>query len=114
MSRLRQRVAERLKGAQNTAAILTTFNEVDMSALQKARAQYKDMFERKHGVKLGFMSFFIKACIQALKEIPAVNAEIQGNDILYKNYYDISVAVSAPQGLVVPVVRDADLLSFRH
>lgn len=112
MSRLRQRVAERLKGAQNTAAILTTFNEVDMSALQKARGQYKDMFEKKHGVKLGFMSFFVKACIQALKEIPAVNGEIQGTDILYKNYYDISVAVSAPQGLVVPVIRDADLMSF--
>lgn len=112
MSRLRQRIAERLKEAQNTAAMLTTFNEVDMSAVMDLRKEYKDSFEKKHGTKLGFMSFFVKAAIQALKEFPAVNAEISGTDIIYKNYYDIGVAVSTPQGLVVPVLRDADAKSF--
>ncbi len=112
MTRLRQTIANRLKHAQNTAAMLTTFNEVDMSALMAARDVYKDSFEKKHGVKLGFMSFFVKACIVALKEMPAVNAEIDGDEIVYKNYYDIGVAVSAPQGLVVPVLRGADELSF--
>jgi len=112
MSRLRKRIAERLKEAQNTAAILTTFNEVDMSAIMSLRERVKDQFEKKHGAKLGFMSFFVKACIQALKEVPAVNAEIDGDDIVYKNYYHMGVAVGTPQGLVVPVVRDADTLSF--
>lgn len=112
MTRLRQRIAERLKHAQNTAAILTTFNEIDMSAVNALRTRYKEKFEKKYGIRLGFMSFFVKAAIQALKEIPAVNAEIDGEDIIYKNYYDIGVAVSAPQGLVVPVVRGADLMSF--
>lgn len=112
MSRLRMKIAERLKMAQNTAAILTTFNEVDMTAIHRIRAQYKDSFEKKHGIKLGFMSFFVKAAVRALKEIPQINAEIDGNEIIYKNYYDIGVAVSAPHGLVVPVVRDADQLSF--
>lgn len=112
MTRLRQRVAERLKDSQNTAAILTTFNEVDLTQIIELRKQYKDQFEKKHGIKLGFMSFFVKAAIAALKEIPAVNAEIDGDEIVYKNYYDIGVAVGSPQGLVVPVVRDADKLSF--
>ena len=112
MTRLRKRIAERLKQAQNTAAMLTTFNEVDMTALMAVRERYKESFEKKHGVKLGFMSFFLKACIVALKEIPAVNAEIDGDDIVYKNYYDIGVAVGTEQGLVVPVVRDADALTF--
>jgi len=112
MSRLRKRIAERLKLAQNTAAMLTTFNEVDMSRVMALRNAHKDTFEKKHGVKLGFMSFFVKACIVALKEIPAVNGEIDGDDIVYKNYYDIGVAVGTAQGLVVPVVRDADRLSF--
>ncbi len=112
MTRLRKRIAERLKEAQNTAAMLTTFNEVDMTALNGLRNQYKDAFEKKHGVKLGFMSFFVKACVTALKEWPAVNAEIDGDDLVYKNYYDIGVAVGTPNGLVVPVVRDADRLSF--
>jgi 2-oxoglutarate dehydrogenase E2 component (dihydrolipoamide succinyltransferase) len=112
MSRLRQRIAERLKQAQNTAAILTTFNEVDMSAINDLRAEYKVSFEEKHGVRLGMMSFFVKACVQALKDFPAVNSEIEGDEIIYKNYYDIGVAVSMPQGLVVPVVRNADLLTF--
>ncbi len=112
MTRLRKRVAERLKEAQNTAAMLTTFNEVDMSAVIDARAAYKESFEKKHGVRLGFMSFFVKACIVALRELPAVNAEIDGDEVVYKNYYDIGVAVSAPQGLVVPVLRDADQKSF--
>ncbi len=112
MTRLRQRIAERLKEAQNTAAMLTTFNEVDMSHIMALRNQYKDSFEKKHGVKLGFMSFFVKAAIQALKDFPAVNAEIDGSDIVYKNYYDIGVAVSTPTGLVVPVVRDADVKGF--
>jgi 2-oxoglutarate dehydrogenase E2 component (dihydrolipoamide succinyltransferase) len=112
MTRLRKRIAERLKEAQNTAAMLTTFNEVDMTALNAARAQYKDGFEKKHGVKLGFMSFFVKACVTALKEWPAVNAEIDGDELVYKNFYDIGVAVGTPNGLVVPVVRDCDKLSF--
>lgn len=108
MSRLRQRIAERLKEAQNTAAMLTTFNEVDMTAVMEMRNLYKDVFEKKHGVKLGFMSFFVKAAVNALRELPAVNAEISGDEIIYKNFYDISVAVSTPQGLVVPVVKDCD------
>ena len=108
MTRLRQTIARRLKEAQDTAAMLTTFNEVDMGAVMEVRSQYKDIFEKRHGVKLGFMSFFVKACIVALKEIPAVNAEIDGDDIVYKNYYDIGVAVSTDRGLVVPVARDAD------
>lgn len=108
MSKLRQKIAERLKESQNTAAILTTFNEVDMTSVMALRAEYKDAFEKKHGVKLGFMSFFVKACVTALKELPAVNAEIDGTDIVYKNFYDIGVAVGSPQGLVVPVLRDAD------
>ncbi|MFD2232386.1 2-oxoglutarate dehydrogenase complex dihydrolipoyllysine-residue succinyltransferase, partial [Phaeospirillum tilakii] len=112
MTRLRQRIAERLKAAQNNAAMLTTFNEVDMTALFELRNRYKDGFEKKHGVKLGFMSFFVKACVAALKEWPAVNAEIDGDELIYKKYYDIGVAVGTPQGLVVPVVRGADTLSF--
>jgi 2-oxoglutarate dehydrogenase E2 component (dihydrolipoamide succinyltransferase) len=112
MTRLRQTIARRLKDAQNTAAMLTTFNEVDMSAVMHMRNQYKDLFEKKHGVKLGFMGFFVRACIQALKEIPAVNAEIDGTDIVYKNYYHIGVAVGTEKGLVVPVVRDADTMSL--
>ncbi len=112
MTRLRQRIAERLKEAQNTAAMLTTFNEVDMGHVMALRNQYKESFEKKHGVKLGFMSFFVKAAIQALKDFPAVNAEIDGTDIVYKNYYDIGVAVSTPTGLIVPVVRDADVKGF--
>jgi 2-oxoglutarate dehydrogenase E2 component (dihydrolipoamide succinyltransferase) len=112
MTRLRKRIAERLKAAQNTAAMLTTFNEVDMSAILKLREQFRDGFEKKHGVRLGFMSFFVKACVQALKEIPAVNGEIDGDEIVYKNYYDIGVAVGTEQGLVVPVLRDADAMSF--
>jgi 2-oxoglutarate dehydrogenase E2 component (dihydrolipoamide succinyltransferase) len=112
MSRLRQRIAERLKDSQNTAAILTTFNEIDMTNVIALRNQYKDVFEKKHKVKLGFMSFFVKAAVTALKEIPAVNAEIDGQDIIYKNYYDIGVAVGTEQGLVVPVVRQADQRSF--
>lgn len=112
MTRLRQRIAERLKEAQNTAAMLTTFNEIDMTNVIALRNQHKEAFEKKNGVKLGFMSFFVKACIQALKELPAVNAEIDGEDLVYKNYYDIGVAVGTPQGLVVPVVRDADQKSF--
>lgn len=112
MSKLRQKVAERLKESQNTAAILTTFNEVDMTNVMALRNEYKDAFEKKHGIKLGFMSFFVKATIAALKEIPAVNAEIDGTDIVYKNFYDIGVAVGSPQGLVVPVLRAADQLSL--
>lgn len=112
MSRLRKTIARRLKDAQNTAAMLTTFNEVDMSAVMALRDQYKDVFFSKHGVRLGFMGFFVKACIQALREIPAVNAEIDGDDLVYKNYYNIGVAVGTPSGLVVPVVRDADSLSL--
>ena len=112
MTKLRQTIARRLKDAQNTAAMLTTFNEVDMTNVMAVRNAYKDVFEKKHGVKLGFMSFFLKACIEALKEIPAVNAEIDGTDLVYKNYYDVGVAVGTPTGLVVPVVRDADRLGF--
>jgi 2-oxoglutarate dehydrogenase E2 component (dihydrolipoamide succinyltransferase) len=112
MTRLRQTIARRLKDAQNTAAMLTTFNEVDMSAVMSLRNQYKDLFEKKHGVKLGFMGFFVRASIQALKEIPAVNAEIDGTDIVYKNYYHIGIAVGTEKGLVVPVVRDAHLKSL--
>ncbi len=112
MSRLRQRIAQRLKEAQNNAAMLTTYNEVRMDSLMKLRTDYRDAFEKKHGVRLGFLSFFVKAAIIALKEIPAVNAEIYGDEIVYKNYYDIGVAVGTPQGLVVPVVRDADQMSF--
>jgi 2-oxoglutarate dehydrogenase E2 component (dihydrolipoamide succinyltransferase) len=112
MSRLRQRIAERLKEAQNTAAMLTTFNEIDMTALMALRSEYRDSFEKKHSVKLGFMSFFTKAAIGALKELPAVNAEIHGDEVIYKNYYDVGVAVGTPQGLVVPILRDADHMSF--
>src|SRR2546423_155501 len=112
MTRLRRRIAERLKEAQNTAAMLTTFNEIDMSAAMALRERWRDSFEKKHGVRLGFMSIFVKAAIVALKEIPAVNAEIDGEDIVYKNHYDIGVAVGTEQGLVVPVVRDADAKSF--
>lgn len=112
MSKLRQKIAERLKESQNTAAILTTFNEVDMTEVMALRAQYKDAFEKRHGAKLGFMSFFVKACVTALKELPAVNAEIDGTDIIYKNFYDIGVAVGSPQGLVVPVLREADRLNL--
>lgn len=112
MSKLRQTIAKRLKDSQNTAAILTTFNEIDMHNVMSLRSQYKDKFEKKHAVKLGFMSFFTKAVVQALKEIPSVNAEIDGSDIIYKNYYDIGVAVGTEQGLVVPVVRNCDKLSL--
>ena len=112
MTRLRQTIARRLKDAQNTAAMLTTFNEVDMSTVMALRNQYKDLFEKRHGTKLGFMGFFVRACIQALKEIPAVNAEIDGTDLIYKNYYHIGVAVGTEKGLVVPVVRDADRVSL--
>jgi 2-oxoglutarate dehydrogenase E2 component (dihydrolipoamide succinyltransferase) len=112
MSRLRQTIARRLKDAQNTAAMLTTFNDVDMSAVMALRSQYKDIFEKRHGVKLGFMGLFVKACIQALRDIPAVNAEIDGDEIVYKNYYHVGVAVGTEKGLVVPVVRDADRLSL--
>jgi 2-oxoglutarate dehydrogenase E2 component (dihydrolipoamide succinyltransferase) len=112
MTRLRKRIAERLKEAQNTAAMLTTFNEVDMSAIIAVRNQFKDGFEKKHGVKLGFMSFFVKASVVALKDWPAVNGEISGDEMIYKNFYDIGVAVGTEAGLVVPVVRDADKLSF--
>ncbi len=108
MTRLRQTIARRLKEAQNTAAMLTTFNEVDMSHVMALRTQYRDLFEKKHGAKLGFMGFFVRACVQALKEIPTVNAEIDGADIIYKNYYHIGIAVGSERGLVVPVVRDCD------
>jgi 2-oxoglutarate dehydrogenase E2 component (dihydrolipoamide succinyltransferase) len=108
MTRLRQTIARRLKDVQNTAAMLTTFNEVDMTHVMAMRAQYKDVFEKKHGVKLGFMGFFTKACVQALKDIPAVNAEIDGSDLIYKNYYHVGIAVGTDRGLVVPVVRDCD------
>jgi 2-oxoglutarate dehydrogenase E2 component (dihydrolipoamide succinyltransferase) len=111
MTRLRQTIAKRLKDAQNSAALLTTFNDVDMTAVMEARAKYKDLFEKKHGVRLGFMGFFVKAACQALKDIPAVNASIEGDEIVYHDYADISVAVSAPQGLVVPVIRDAQDMS---
>jgi 2-oxoglutarate dehydrogenase E2 component (dihydrolipoamide succinyltransferase) len=112
MTRLRATIARRLKEAQNTAAMLTTFNEVDMGAAMALRAEYKDAFEKKHGVKLGFMSFFVKACVAALKEFPAVNAEISGDEIIYKNFVHMGIAVGGPSGLVVPVVRHADTLSF--
>jgi 2-oxoglutarate dehydrogenase E2 component (dihydrolipoamide succinyltransferase) len=112
MTRLRQRIAERLKEAQNTAAMLTTFNEVDMTRVMASRDAYKDRFEKKYSIRLGFMSFFVKACLVALKEIPAVNAEIDGDQIVYKNHYDIGVAVGTEQGLVVPVVRDVDQMGF--
>jgi 2-oxoglutarate dehydrogenase E2 component (dihydrolipoamide succinyltransferase) len=112
MTRLRQTIARRLKDAQNTAAMLTTFNEVDMGHVMALRTQYRDLFEKKHGVKLGFMGFFVRACVQALKEIPAVNAEIDGADIVYKNYYHIGIAVGTERGLVVPVVHDCDVKSL--
>jgi 2-oxoglutarate dehydrogenase E2 component (dihydrolipoamide succinyltransferase) len=112
MTRLRQTIARRLKEAQNTAAMLTTFNDVDMSAIMKLRSEYKELFEKRYHVKLGFMAFFVKACVQALKEVPAVNGEIDGEDIIYKNYYHIGVAVGTDRGLVVPVLREADRLSF--
>lgn len=112
MTRIRARIAERLIEAQSTAAMLTTFNEVDLKAINDLRAKYKDQFEKAHGVKLGFMSFFVRAVIEALKKYPAVNASIDGSDIIYHGYYDIGIAVSSPRGLVVPILRDADLLSF--
>jgi 2-oxoglutarate dehydrogenase E2 component (dihydrolipoamide succinyltransferase) len=112
MTRLRQTIARRLKDAQNTAAMLTTFNEVDMTAVMHMRNQYKDQFEKRHGAKLGFMGFFVKACVQALKDIPAVNAEIDGADLIYKNYYHMGIAVGTEKGLVVPVVRDCDSKSL--
>lgn len=112
MTRLRQTIARRLKDAQNVAAMLTTFNEVDMSGVMNARNKYKDIFEKKHGTKLGFMSFFVKAVVTALKDVPAVNAEIDGTDLIYKNFYDIAVAVGTDKGLVVPVLRDCDALSL--
>src|ERR1700722_17682840 len=112
MTKLRQTIARRLKDAQNTAAMLTTFNEVDMSEVMALRARYKDAFEKKQGAKLGFMGFFVKACVQALKEIPAVNAELDGADLVYKNYYHIGIAVGTERGLIVPVVRDAEKLSI--
>ncbi len=112
MTRLRKTIALRLKESQNTAAQLTTFNEIDMSHVMALRTQYKESFEKKHGVRLGFMGFFVKACVAALKEIPNVNAEIEGDDVIYKNYYDIGVAVSTERGLVVPVLRDTDRLSL--
>ena len=112
MSRLRQTIARRLKDAQNTAALLTTFNDVDMTAVIDARARYKDLFEKKHGIRLGFMGFFVKAVALAAKDVPSVNASLEGDEIVYHDYLDVSVAVSAPKGLVVPVVRDADSMSF--
>jgi 2-oxoglutarate dehydrogenase E2 component (dihydrolipoamide succinyltransferase) len=112
MTRLRQTIARRLKDAQNTAAILTTYNEVDMTETMALRSEYKDLFEKKHGVRLGFMSFFTKACCHALREVPEVNAEIDGTDIVYKNFVHMGVAAGTPQGLVVPVIRDADQMSF--
>ncbi|MFP6706460.1 MAG: 2-oxo acid dehydrogenase subunit E2, partial [Alphaproteobacteria bacterium] len=112
MTRLRKTIARRLKEAQNTAAMLSTFNEVDMSAVMSARRKYRDIFEKRHGSRLGFMSFFVRACTQALVEVPAVNAEIDGDNLIYKNYYNVGVAVGTPQGIVVPVLRDADRMSF--
>ena len=112
MTKLRQTIARRLKESQNTAAMLTTFNEVDMTEVMGLRARYKDVFEKKHGVKLGFMGLFVKACVQALKDIPAVNAEVDGTDLVYKNYYHVGIAVGTDKGLVVPVVRDADRLGL--
>jgi 2-oxoglutarate dehydrogenase E2 component (dihydrolipoamide succinyltransferase) len=112
MTRLRTRIAQRLVEAQSTAALLTTFNEVDMQALNDLRGRYKDTFEKKHGVRLGFMSFFVKACVEALRRFPVVNASVEGSDIVYHEYFDIGVAVSTDRGLVVPILRDADLMSF--
>ena len=112
MSRLRQTIATRLKDAQNTAAILTTFNDVDMTAVMAARERYKDLFAKKHGIKLGFMAFFVKACALAARDVPSVNASIEGDEIVYRNYLDVSIAVSAPKGLMVPVIRNADAMSF--
>jgi|tagenome__1003787_1003787.scaffolds.fasta_scaffold20980444_3 2-oxoglutarate dehydrogenase E2 component (dihydrolipoamide succinyltransferase) len=112
MSRLRQTIAKRLKDAQNTAAMLTTFNDVDMSAVIEARSRYKDLFEKKHGIRLGFMGFFVKACALATRDVPSVNASLEGDEIVYRDYFDVSVAVSAPKGLVVPVVRNAQAMSF--
>jgi 2-oxoglutarate dehydrogenase E2 component (dihydrolipoamide succinyltransferase) len=112
LSRMRQTIAKHLKESQNTAAILTTFNDVDMTAVIEARTRYKDLFEKKHGIRLGFMAFFVKACALAAKDVPSVNAKIEGDEIVYRDYLDVSVAVSAPKGLVVPVVRNADRLSF--
>ncbi len=112
MTRLRQTIARRLKEAQNTAALLTTFNDVDMTEVIAARGKYKDLFEKKHGIRLGFMGFFVKAVALAAKDVPAVNARIEGDEIVYHDYLDVSVAVSAPKGLVVPVIRSADRLSF--
>ena len=112
MTRLRQTIAKRLKEAQNTAAMLTTFNDVDMSAVMAARAKYRDLFEKKHGIRLGFMAFFVKAAALAARDVPAVNASLEGEEIVYRDYLDVSVAVSAPQGLVVPVIRDAQAMSF--
>jgi 2-oxoglutarate dehydrogenase E2 component (dihydrolipoamide succinyltransferase) len=112
MSRLRQTIAKRLKDAQNTAAMLTTFNDVDMTAVIDARSRYKDLFEKKHGIRLGFMAFFVKACALAAKDVPSVNASLDGDEIVYHDYLDVSIAVSAPKGLVVPVVRNADRMSF--
>jgi 2-oxoglutarate dehydrogenase E2 component (dihydrolipoamide succinyltransferase) len=112
MTRLRQTIAKRLKEAQNSAAILTTFNDVDMSAVMEARSRYKDLFEKKHGIRLGFMGFFVKAAALAARDVPSVNASIEGEEIVYRDYLDVSVAVSAPQGLVVPVIRDAQALGF--
>ena len=112
MTRLRQTVARRLKEAQNTAAILTTFNDVDMTAVIDARGRYKDLFEKKHGIRLGFMGFFVKAVALAARDVPSVNASIEGEEIVYRDYFDVSIAVSAPKGLVVPVVRGAQAMSF--
>jgi len=112
MTRLRQTIAKRLKEAQDTAAMLTTFNDVDMGTIMQIRKDYREDFKKRHGVKLGFMGFFVKACVQALKDIPAVNAEIDGEDMVYKNYYHIGVAVGTERGLVVPVVRDADRMNL--
>ncbi|HEX6071713.1 MAG TPA: 2-oxoglutarate dehydrogenase complex dihydrolipoyllysine-residue succinyltransferase [Sphingomicrobium sp.] len=112
MSRIRQTIAKRLKEAQNTAAMLTTFNDVDMSAVMDARNRYKDEYEKKHGIRLGFMSFFVKACALAARDVPAVNASLEGDEIVYRDYFDVSIAVSAPKGLVVPVVRNAQAMSF--
>ena len=112
MTRLRRRIAERLKEAQNTAAMLTTFNEVDMTATIEMRARYQDSFTKKHGIKLGFMGFFVKAAVHALKKYPAVNASIDGSDIVYHGYFDIGIAVGSPRGLVVPILRDADQMSL--
>ncbi len=112
MTRLRKTIANRLKDAQNTAAMLTTFNEADMTGVMEARAKYRDLFEKKHGTRLGFMGFFVRACVLALQDVPAVNAEIDGDNLIYKNYYNVGVAVGTPNGLVVPVLRDADEMSF--